>query len=136
MEYYIAPSILSADFGRLADEVGAAEKAGADLLHVDVMDGHFVPNITIGPLIVRGDPGRHLPLDVHLMIVEPDRYIEDFAKAGADIIIVHAEATTTCTASSQCIRELGKKAGVALNPATPALVPLSVSSPTSTWCSS
>jgi len=119
MEYYIAPSLLSADFGRLADEVRAVEKAGADLLHVDVMDGRFVPNITIGPPVVaalRKIATR--PLDVHLMIVEPERYIDDFAKAGADVITVHAEATPHLQRAVARIRELGKKAGVSLNPST------------------
>ena len=90
----IAPSILSADFGRLAEEVAAAESAGADYIHVDIMDGRFVPNITIGPLVVRAvRKATRLPLDVHLMIVEPERYVEEFAHAGADLITVHAEAS-------------------------------------------
>ena len=119
MEYYIAPSLLSADFGRLADEVRAAEKAGADLLHVDVMDGRFVPNITIGPQVVAAiRKAATMPLDVHLMIVEPERYVDDFAKAGADILTVHAEATPHLQRVVAHIRELGKKAGVALNPST------------------
>ena len=116
----IAPSILSADFSRLGDEIRAVEAAGADYIHIDVMDGHFVPNITIGPLIV--DAVRKittLPLDVHLMIENPDLYILDFAAAGADIIVVHAEATSHLHRSIQLIKSLGKKAGVSLNPATP-----------------
>jgi len=116
----IAPSILSADFCRLGEEIKAVEAAGADYIHVDVMDGHFVPNITIGPLIV--DAVRkitRLPLDVHLMIENPDRYIPDFAAAGADIIVVHAEASIHLHRSIQLIKSLGKKAGVSLNPATP-----------------
>ena len=116
----IAPSILSADFARLGEEVRAAEKAGADLIHVDVMDGRFVPNITIGPLVVEAVRSvTTLPLDVHLMIEEPDRYLEDFKKAGASWISVHAEATRHLHRSLQRIRALGLKAGVALNPASP-----------------
>ncbi len=119
MDYYIAPSLLSADFGRLDEEIGAAEKAGADLLHVDVMDGRFVPNITIGPPVVAAiRKAATLPLDVHLMIVEPERYLDDFATAGADVITVHAEATAHLQRTVARIRELGKKAGVALNPGT------------------
>jgi ribulose-phosphate 3-epimerase len=119
MEYYIAPSLLSADFGRLAEEVRAVEAAGADMLHVDVMDGRFVPNITIGPLVVSAiRKVSAAPLDVHLMIVEPERYIEEFAKAGADVITVHAEATPHLQRAVARIRELGKKAGVSLNPST------------------
>jgi len=116
----IAPSILSADFCRLGDEVRAVEAAGADYIHVDVMDGHFVPNITIGPPVVAAlRKVTALPLDVHLMIAAPDRYIADFAAAGADIIVVHAEASTHLHRSIQLIKSLGKKAGVSLNPATP-----------------
>ncbi len=115
----IAPSILSADFARLGDEVRAVAAAGADYIHVDVMDGHFVPNITIGPLVVeavrRVTP---LPLDVHLMISDPDRYVPEFAAAGADIIVVHAEATLHLHRTVQLIKSLGKRAGVSLNPAT------------------
>jgi len=116
----IAPSILSADFARLGEEIAAIEAGGADYVHIDVMDGHFVPNITIGPLIVQAVRRvTALPLDVHLMIAEPDRYIADFAKAGADIIVVHAEATNHLHRTVQLIKSLGKKAGVSLNPATP-----------------
>lgn len=116
----IAPSILSADFSRLGDEVRAIEAGGADYVHVDVMDGHFVPNITIGPLIVDAiRPVTTLPLDVHLMIENPDRYVQAFAEAGADIIVVHAEASTHLHRTVQLIKSLGKKAGVSLNPATP-----------------
>ncbi len=119
MDYYIAPSLLSADFGRLAEEIGAVEKAGADLLHVDIMDGRFVPNITIGPPVVAAIKRcAKLPLDVHLMIVEPERYIEAFADAGADILTVHAEATPHLQRAVARVRELGKKAGVSLNPST------------------
>jgi ribulose-phosphate 3-epimerase len=116
----IAPSILSADFSRLGDEIRAIEAAGADYVHIDVMDGHFVPNITIGPLLV--EAARRvttLPLDVHLMIENPDRYIPDFAAAGADIIVVHAEAVNHLHRTVQLICSLGKRAGVSLNPATP-----------------
>ncbi|WP_298273053.1 ribulose-phosphate 3-epimerase [Geobacter sp.] len=116
----IAPSILSADFARLGDEVRAVAAAGADYIHVDVMDGHFVPNITIGPLVVEAvRKVTDLPLDVHLMIENPDLYIPDFARAGADIIVVHAEATVHLHRTVQLIKSLGKKAGVSLNPATP-----------------
>lgn len=116
----IAPSILSADFARLGDEVTALEKAGADWAHVDVMDGRFVPNMTIGPLVVKAlKRVTKLPLDVHLMIVEPERYVTDFADAGADVITVHAEACHHLHRVLQQIRALGKKAGVSLNPSTP-----------------
>jgi ribulose-phosphate 3-epimerase len=116
----IAPSILSADFGRLAEEVRAVEAAGADWIHVDVMDGRFVPNITIGPLVVQAvRASTKLPVDVHLMIVEPERYVADFARAGADSISVHAEASPHLHRTLQQIRALGKKAGVVLNPHTP-----------------
>jgi ribulose-phosphate 3-epimerase len=119
MEYYIAPSLLSADFGRLAEEVRAVEAAGADMLHLDVMDGRFVPNITIGPAVVAAvKKCASIPIDVHLMIVEPERYIEAFAAAGADVITVHAEATPHLQRAMARIRELKKKAGVSLNPST------------------
>ncbi len=116
----IAPSILSADFTRLGEEIRAVERAGADWIHIDVMDGHFVPNITMGPLIVEAARrATDLPLDVHLMIEHPDRFIADFAKAGADYIAVQAEACTHLNRTLQMIREADVKAGVALNPATP-----------------
>ena len=116
----IAPSILSADFTRLGEEIEAVVRAGADYIHIDVMDGHFVPNITIGPLIVEAAKRvTDLPLDVHLMISNPDQYIEDFAKAGADIITIHAEASTHLHRSVQFIKSLGARASVSLNPATP-----------------
>ncbi len=116
----IAPSILSADFARLGEEVRELERAGADWVHVDVMDGRFVPNLTIGPLVVKALRGvTKLPLDVHLMIVEPERYVEAFAEAGADIITVHAEACQHLHRSVQQIRALGQRAGVSLNPHTP-----------------
>jgi len=116
----IAPSILSADLGRLADEVRAAEAAGADWIHVDVMDGRFVPNITFGPGIVRTvRKATKLPIDVHLMIVEPERHLAAFADAGADGLSVHVEASTHLQRTLHAIRELGKRAGVVLNPHTP-----------------
>lgn len=114
----VAPSILSADFGRLAEEIRSVETA--DWIHVDVMDGRFVPNITIGPLIVEAARrATTLPLDVHLMIVEPDRYLEDFRKAGADWITAHAEASVHLDRTIQAIKQTGAKAGVSLNPHTP-----------------
>ena len=117
----IAPSILSADFARLGEEVQAVARGGADYIHVDVMDGHFVPNLTIGPLVVEAvRKVTDLPLDVHLMIENPDRYIADFANAGADIITVHQEAVPHLHRTVQLIKSLGKKAGVSINPATPA----------------
>lgn len=115
----IAPSILSADFSKLGEEVKEAEKAGADLIHIDVMDGHFVPNITIGPLIVESiRKVSNLTLDVHLMIEEPDKFIEDFARAGADIISIHLEVSAHSHRSISYIKEQGIKAGISLNPAT------------------
>lgn len=125
----IAPSILSADFGNLANAIREAERGGADLIHIDVMDGHFVPNITIGPVVVAGLRGvTKLPFDMHLMVSEPERYISDFVTAGkatrdekerSDIITVHAEATHHLHRAIQCIKDQGVLAGVALNPSTP-----------------
>jgi ribulose-phosphate 3-epimerase len=115
----IAPSILSADFAALADDIAKVEAAGADQLHVDVMDGRFVPNITIGPVVVEAIRKRtRLPLDVHLMIVEPERYLADFVAAGADMVTVHVEACPHLQRTLAQVRELGARAGVALNPAT------------------
>lgn len=120
MAIKVAPSILSADFGNLEDEIKKVEKAGADLIHIDVMDGHFVPNITIGPLIVKAcRKATKLPLDVHLMIENPDRYIPDFAKAGADIITIHVEASKNLFEDIELIRQNGVKPGVVVNPKTP-----------------
>ena len=116
----IAPSILSADFSRLGEEIQAAERGGAGLIHVDIMDGHFVPNITIGPLVVKAArKATQLPLDCHLMISDPDRYIADFAHAGANLISVHVEAVAHLHRTLTAIRELGCRPGVVLNPATP-----------------
>ena len=116
----ISPSILSSDFGRLGEEIQAVEAGGADWIHVDVMDGHFVPNLTIGPVVVEGARrATGLPLDVHLMIEDPDRYIEAFVQAGADVLTVHIEACRHIHRTLQRIRQLGAKAGVALNPGTP-----------------
>lgn len=116
----IAPSILSADFSKLGEEIREVERHGADWIHVDVMDGHYVPNITIGPLVVDAiKPHTRLPLDVHLMIEQPERYIGDFVKAGADLVTVHVEACKHLHRTLGLIKELGVKAGVALNPATP-----------------
>ena len=119
MAIKVAPSILSADFGRLGEEIKAVEKAGADMIHVDVMDGHFVPNITIGPLVVSAlSKITKLPLDVHLMIDNPDRYIAPFAKAGANIISIHAEASKDLEKDIEQIKSLGVKAAVVINPKT------------------
>jgi ribulose-phosphate 3-epimerase len=116
----IAPSILSADFARLGEQIDEAARAWADYIHVDVMDGHFVPNITIGaPVVAAIRPLTSLPLDVHLMIERPERFIADFVKAGADILTVHVEASPHCKSTIKAIKELGVRAGVSLNPATP-----------------
>lgn len=116
----LAPSILSADFARLADQVKAVERGGADLIHVDVMDGHFVPNITIGPLVVRALRGvTELPLDVHLMIERPEQFVQSFAEAGSNLISVHVEAAVHLERLIARIKSLGNRAGVVLNPATP-----------------
>ncbi len=116
----IAPSLLSADFSKLQEDIALVEQGGADLLHVDVMDGHFVPNITFGPFIVKAiKKCATIPLDVHLMIEKPERYVEDFVKAGADYLTVHVEACTHIHRVLQQIRATGAKAGVSLNPGTP-----------------
>ena len=119
----IAPSILSADFGRLGEEVAAVTAAGADLIHVDVMDGHFVPNLTFGPVVIEAvRRATTLPLDVHLMIADADRWLADYARAGADLLAVHAEACPHLHRSIAAIRELGKRAVCVLNPPTPLAV--------------
>lgn len=116
----ISPSILSADFSKLGEEIAAAERAGAELIHIDVMDGHFVPNITIGPLVVEAIRDvTKLPFDVHLMIEDPDKYIKEFTDSGADIITVHEEASAHLHRTIQNIKECGATAGVSINPATP-----------------
>ncbi len=116
----IAPSILSADGGKLGEEIAAVEKAGADWIHLDVMDGHFVPNITMGPAIIASlRKATRLPFDVHLMIKNPDNYVESFAAAGADYITIHVEATNHLHRTVELIKKTGKKAGISLNPATP-----------------
>jgi ribulose-phosphate 3-epimerase len=121
--FILAPSILSADFTRLGAEIAAAEQAGADWIHVDVMDGHFVPNMTIGPLVVEAcRRATRLPLDVHLMIEQPERYLEAFAHAGADRLTVHVETCPHLYRTLQQIRDLGIKPGVTLNPGTPAIL--------------
>ena len=129
----VAPSILSSDFSRLGEEIKAVEEAGADIIHVDVMDGHFVPNITIGPLIVEAARrSTKLPLDVHLMITNPELYVSDFAKAGADYITVHVETPYHLNRLVQSIKEHeGVKAAAALNPATPHWITFWR---TSIWC--
>jgi len=120
MSVRIAPSILSADFARLADDVGVVERAGADVLHVDVMDGHFVPNITVGVPVVKAlKRVTKMPLDVHLMITDPDRYLDAFVEAGASMVSVHIEVLPHLHRTLSRIRELGAKAGVAVNPSTP-----------------
>lgn len=119
----VAPSILAADFSRLGDEVREAERGGAQRIHVDVMDGHFVPNLSMGPVVVQAlRPVTRLPLEVHLMIEEPDRFLDDFAKAGADSLLVHVENAANLHRTVQHIKHLGKKAGVVLNPATSAVM--------------
>ncbi|HEY7193461.1 MAG TPA: ribulose-phosphate 3-epimerase [Gemmatimonadales bacterium] len=116
----IVPSLLSADFAALGSEIAAVERGGADMIHVDIMDGHFVPNLTMGPPVLKSlRRVAHVPLDVHLMIEEPDRYVEAFVEAGASCVTVHAEAAVHLHRTIQLIKSLGAKAGVALNPATP-----------------
>lgn len=116
----IAPSILACDFSQLSDEIQAVEAGGADWIHIDVMDGHFVPNITIGPIVTKGArTATDLPLDVHLMIEDPDRYLDAFAAAGSDLLTVHVEACRHLHRTLQRIRDLGMRPGVAINPATP-----------------
>ena len=116
----LAPSVLSADFSRLKEQIEAVTQAGADYIHVDVMDGHFVPNLTMGPVVVEGiRASTHLPLDVHLMIEEPDRFISDFVHAGADHIIIHSEASLHLHRLIHQVKELGLRVGVAINPSTP-----------------
>jgi ribulose-phosphate 3-epimerase len=117
---HVAPSLLSADFSRLGDEVGAAERAGADFFHLDVMDGHFVPNLTFGPMLVRAVRKlTRLPLDTHLMIEKPDRYIAEFADAGSDVITIHVEASSDIGRDLRAIAAKGRKRGLTLNPDTP-----------------
>jgi ribulose-phosphate 3-epimerase len=119
----LAPSILSADMARLGEQVAEAERAGADRIHVDVMDGHFVPNITFGPVVVRWlRPVTRLPLEVHLMISEPDKFLDAFSQAGSDTLIVHPEGAIHLNRTVQQIKALGRRAGVAINPATPAVL--------------